>query len=274
MFPVFQCLIERSAGCNHMTCGNKACKHQFCWLCNASYEGRHFGRGGCPQYGGLTKSQLETENEANYIAVLWAPTFIYCGLQSRTLLVLALAMITDGSWLMRMVEHIGPAVQPFSMVVLGMIGMCTVRGHAGYTNAAGVVNAGPRRGCRAFWIEKKLVKCVAVIMPHAVAPWALLLGAWGLSKTIGLIVWILSWYYIPLPYFVIRFLIYSVKVLAWPLGLAGTGFAMWVMIQVDFMFILGHVPAETQLMGELNANAGLSMLWMARALTSQLHFHT
>jgi len=47
-------MIERSAGCNHMTCrrGFGGCGYEFCWLCREEYLPGHFGNGRCPQYGG------------------------------------------------------------------------------------------------------------------------------------------------------------------------------------------------------------------------------
>jgi hypothetical protein len=40
--------IEKSMGCNHMTCPTKGgCGHQFCWLCAQPYVAGHFNQGGC-----------------------------------------------------------------------------------------------------------------------------------------------------------------------------------------------------------------------------------
>jgi hypothetical protein len=36
--------IEKNGGCNHMTCG--ACKFNWCWLCNGSYQSGHFSQPG------------------------------------------------------------------------------------------------------------------------------------------------------------------------------------------------------------------------------------
>ena len=47
--PQCQATIERSEGCNHMTCTR--CKYQFCWLCSRKYGKHHFAPWnlrGCP----------------------------------------------------------------------------------------------------------------------------------------------------------------------------------------------------------------------------------
>jgi len=36
--PKCQCIIEKNGGCNHMTCWNTACKHDFCWVCLGPWE--------------------------------------------------------------------------------------------------------------------------------------------------------------------------------------------------------------------------------------------
>jgi hypothetical protein len=47
--PRCRATIERSAGCNHMTCH---CGHEFCWLCGEPYTPGHFSAGRCVQFGG------------------------------------------------------------------------------------------------------------------------------------------------------------------------------------------------------------------------------
>jgi len=38
--PQCKTIIEKMAGCNHMTCSN--CKFEFCWLCGGKYSSNHF----------------------------------------------------------------------------------------------------------------------------------------------------------------------------------------------------------------------------------------
>jgi hypothetical protein len=38
--------IEKNQGCNHMTCPNKECNYEFCWICMGSYSNNHYRRVG------------------------------------------------------------------------------------------------------------------------------------------------------------------------------------------------------------------------------------
>ena len=40
-------LIKKTAGCNHMTCGNPICRYEFCWLCMKECIPDHFTYGPC-----------------------------------------------------------------------------------------------------------------------------------------------------------------------------------------------------------------------------------
>ena len=40
-------LIKKNSGCNHMICGNKACKFEFCWLCLKESLPGHYEQGEC-----------------------------------------------------------------------------------------------------------------------------------------------------------------------------------------------------------------------------------
>lgn len=50
--PSCSAMIERVAGCNHMTC---RCGYSFCWLCGARMTPGHFAASGCTQYHGTPK---------------------------------------------------------------------------------------------------------------------------------------------------------------------------------------------------------------------------
>ena len=39
---------EKAGGCNHITC--VTCRHEWCWLCRATYQQGHFRTGGCEQF--------------------------------------------------------------------------------------------------------------------------------------------------------------------------------------------------------------------------------
>ena len=39
--------IKKAKGCNHMTCGNAACRYEFCWLCMQEAVPGHFQFGKC-----------------------------------------------------------------------------------------------------------------------------------------------------------------------------------------------------------------------------------
>jgi len=46
--------IERSAGCNHMTC---RCKHEYCWLCGGKWKENGSRRCDCPHFDGTRKKE-------------------------------------------------------------------------------------------------------------------------------------------------------------------------------------------------------------------------
>lgn len=43
--------IQKNDGCNHMSCGNKSCRHEFCWICMRQYRTGHFSNPLRPCYG-------------------------------------------------------------------------------------------------------------------------------------------------------------------------------------------------------------------------------
>lgn len=54
--PRCHMMIERTQGCNHMTCQSASggCGHEFCWLCKETYQSGHFGPGRCSMFGSRT----------------------------------------------------------------------------------------------------------------------------------------------------------------------------------------------------------------------------
>lgn len=75
-------MIERTAGCNHMTCrrASGGCGYQFCWLCREEYSSGHFGGppggGRCPQYGGSPARDIF---EGSHLVWLQAPAILAAG---------------------------------------------------------------------------------------------------------------------------------------------------------------------------------------------------
>ena len=43
--------IEKNFGCNHMTCANKACNYEFCWICMEPYNQTHYNNAASPCFG-------------------------------------------------------------------------------------------------------------------------------------------------------------------------------------------------------------------------------
>jgi hypothetical protein len=50
-------LIKKNKGCNHMTCGNPACRYEFCWICMQETVPNHYDYGSC-----AGKQFLDTES--------------------------------------------------------------------------------------------------------------------------------------------------------------------------------------------------------------------
>jgi hypothetical protein len=39
---------QKNGGCNHIQC--QSCRHEWCWLCTATYKVGHYQRGACQQF--------------------------------------------------------------------------------------------------------------------------------------------------------------------------------------------------------------------------------
>ncbi len=62
--------IEKSGGCNHMTCTH--CNYEFCWICGSKYSRNHyfiFNFSGCPgmQFLDLGEEEIEVEEVSGTI---------------------------------------------------------------------------------------------------------------------------------------------------------------------------------------------------------------
>ena len=59
-------LIKKLRGCNHMTCGNPACKYEFCWLCMNEAVPGHYEFGECAGRQFFDPDSLSFYLEQNY----------------------------------------------------------------------------------------------------------------------------------------------------------------------------------------------------------------
>lgn len=53
--------IEKNFGCNHMTCANKICNYEFCWICMNEFQNNHYSIPGTPCFG------LQYTNERSWL---------------------------------------------------------------------------------------------------------------------------------------------------------------------------------------------------------------
>lgn len=49
--PQCSFFIEKNLGCNHMSCPNKECNYQFCWICMKKYQNGHYNNPLTPCFG-------------------------------------------------------------------------------------------------------------------------------------------------------------------------------------------------------------------------------
>ena len=74
-------LIKKLRGCNHMTCGNPACKYEFCWLCMNEAVPGHYEFGECAGRQFFDPDSLSFYLEQNYPILHNIYTFLaYVGL--------------------------------------------------------------------------------------------------------------------------------------------------------------------------------------------------
>mmetsp|Transcript_37189 Transcript_37189/g.57756 ORF Transcript_37189/g.57756 Transcript_37189/m.57756 type:complete len:840 (+) Transcript_37189:45-2564(+) len=101
--PRCQTMIERLAGCNHMTCrrGFGGCGYEFCWLCGSEYTPGHFGRGRCVQYGGTNKTF--DIFRGSYLTAVRAPLSLALGvLVVEALLYIPVGTVWEMLWISAM----------------------------------------------------------------------------------------------------------------------------------------------------------------------------
>jgi hypothetical protein len=125
--PKCKAHIERSGGCNHMTCVVAGCRHEFCWLCGADYDrGRHFGNGGCNQYGGVRRVNADAD-AAPAAGGLWGYSMYWLLLRAASLLAAlaprldstalesAARQVVAGPWLMRVLWMLAASAVAFGL---------------------------------------------------------------------------------------------------------------------------------------------------------------
>jgi ariadne-1 len=64
--PKCNAAIEKNGGCNHMTCRNVSCRHEFCWLCMADWV-KHGYQQSCNRFEESEKAQTARSKLQRYI---------------------------------------------------------------------------------------------------------------------------------------------------------------------------------------------------------------
>lgn len=90
-------MIERSSGCNHMTCRRSSggCGFQFCWLCKEEYQSGHFDGGRCPQYGGNPAYDIFGGSR---LALLRSPLVLFFGIAAAEVIALPQVGLVEMLW--------------------------------------------------------------------------------------------------------------------------------------------------------------------------------